>query len=324
MGSDRKSQKSKLSKDIKMAENQKSRRVKVAKYKSFQLQKSIKIKDNKLPSSWRLLRRTGGIFRRNWKLFLGIIAIYIVLTLVLVQGFSATSVDGSGVKSSFTNLLHGDFKELGNSASIFVYLLGSTSGGVSAAAGVYQVFIGLIISLAVIWALRQIYAGSKIRIRDSFYKGMQPLVPFVLVVLVIGIQLLPLAGGALIYTTVVNQSIAATLVEQLIWAAFFFALCLLSLYMLCSSLFALYIVCLPDVTPVVALRAARELVLHRRWEILRKVIFLPIALLSMAAIIIVPLILVAAPVASVVFFLLSMMVLPVVHTYLYALYREML
>ncbi len=302
----------------------KTRRLKAARYQSFQLQKRIKVKTGKLPSSWQLLRRTFGTLKRNWKVFLGIVVINALLTMVLVQGFSAVNLSDAGRTTSLSDLLHGNFGQLASSASLFVYLLGSSGDSISAAAGVYQVFIGLVVSLAIIWSLRQIYAGNKIRIRDGFYKGMQPLVPFIMVLLVIGLQLVPLAAGAMLYTTVTNHSIAATAVEQLLWASLFFVLSVISLYMLCSSLFALYIVSLPDVTPMAALRAARQLVLHRRWEVLRKVIFLPIVLVLIAGAIIMPLILIATPIAAAVFFILSVMLLPVVHSYLYALYRSLL
>ena len=58
-------------------------------------------------------------------------------------------------------------------------------------------------------------------------------------------------------------------------------------------MFALYIVTLPDMTPMKALRSARELVRYRRWTVLRKVLFLPLMLLVVAAIIMVPIIILA-------------------------------
>jgi hypothetical protein len=94
--------------------------------------------------------------------------------------------------------------------------------------------------------------------------------------------------------------------------------------MLCSSLFALYIVCLQGTDPMAALRAARELVRYRRWTILRKIIFLPLALLVCGAALTIPAIFLITPVAGVVFFVLSMIGLTVAHCYMYRLYRELL
>jgi hypothetical protein len=178
--------------------------------------------------------------------------------------------------------------------------------------------------LAELWALRQVYANNKPRVRDAFYQGMYPLVPFILILLVIGLEIVPLAVGAFLYTTVVNNGIAATAVEQAMWLLLFLVFAVATVYMLCSTLFALYIVTLPNTTPMAALRSSRQLVLHRRWTIVRKLLFLPVALIALTAVIVTPLIIFAAPIAPWVFFGLSTLLLPVVHAYLYSLYRSML
>ena len=182
----------------------------------------------------------------------------------------------------------------------------------------------MITSLAVIWALRQVLAGVRVRVRDAYYLGMYPLIPFILVLLVIAVQLLPLVIGGTIYGIVISNGIAVYTVEKLAFALLFILLALLSLYMLSSSLFALYIVTLPDMTPMKALRSARELVRHRRWTVLRKILCLPIILLIVAAVIMVPIIIVLTPLAQWVFFVLTMFAVAAVHTYMYTLYRELL
>jgi hypothetical protein len=94
--------------------------------------------------------------------------------------------------------------------------------------------------------------------------------------------------------------------------------------MISSSLFALYIVTLPDMTPMKALRSARELVRHRRWTVLRKILCLPLILLVAGAVIMLPIIIVLTPLAQWVFFLLTMLALVAAHAYMYTLYRELL
>jgi len=182
----------------------------------------------------------------------------------------------------------------------------------------------IIVSLATIWALRQVYNNNAIRVRDSFYKGVYPLVPFILVLLVIGLQLLPLLIGGTLYSIVISSGIAVGLLQELLWALLFLGFALISLYLLSSSLFALYIVTLPEMTPFKALRSARDLVRHRRWLVLRKILFLPLILLILAAVILVPLLVIVTPIASWIFLLLSLASLVVVHSYGYALYRELL
>ncbi|HVI60648.1 MAG TPA: hypothetical protein VM535_00655, partial [Candidatus Saccharimonadales bacterium] len=108
------------------------------------------------------------------------------------------------------------------------------------------------------------------------------------------------------------------------WGLLFGLLTLFSLYMISSSLFALYIVTLPDMTPRKALRSARELVRDRRWTVLRKILCLPVILFLGAALVMVPIIIWLTPLAQWVFFLLTMFALVAVNTYMYSLYRELL
>jgi hypothetical protein len=77
-------------------------------------------------------------------------------------------------------------------------------------------------------------------------------------------------------------------------------------------------------TPMKALRSARELVRYRRWTVLRKVLWLPFVLLLAAALIMVPIIIWLTALAQWIFFLLTMFAVAAVHAYLYGLYRELL
>jgi hypothetical protein len=198
---------------------------------------------------------------------------------------------------------------------------GSTS---SQETSLYQSILLVIASLALIWTLRQTYANKKVKPRQAFYKGMYPLVPFLLVAAVISLQMIPLLMGTLLYAYMIVGGIAVAGIEQAIWWIIIGLLVLLSLYMATSSVFALYIVTLPDMTPMKALRSARELVRFRRMMVMRKVLALPVLLLVFAAIIMIPLIIFITPVAEWIFLVLNMAVLAVVHAYMYALYRELL
>jgi hypothetical protein len=297
------------------------RRVKAPKYSSFRLHR--RIKGEKLPGSFRLLGRSFATFGRHWKLFLGITLIYGILNIVLVQSFNAAG-NLSDTKSVMDELFAGSVGELISGIALFVYLLSVSGNTVSPTAGAYQLILTIIASLVFIWTLRQVYAGQKVRIRDGFYKGVAPMIPFILVFLVIGLQLIPFAIGLLLYGTVTSGGIAATALEQVLWGILFFVAALISLYMVCSSIFSIYIVTLPDMTPMRALRSARQLVLNRRWAVLRKIVFLPIALILLSGLLIIPLILFLTPVAAWVFFAVTMTLLPLIHGYMYALYRSLL
>jgi len=276
-----------------------------------------------LTGSFRLLGRSLRLLKQHWKLFLGIAAVYGFLTIILVRGVGG-GINLTDLKSNLKQGFSGQYGSLATGAALFSYLVGSAGTSTTPSGGTYETLLIIIMSLVSIWALRQVLAGRKIRTRDAFYSGVYPLIPFILVLLVIALQLLPLTLGGWLYGTVIGNSIAISAGEKVFWLIVFLLLAVWSLYMICSSIFALYIVTLPDMTPFKALRSARQLVRHRRWSVLRKVLFLPIALLVLGALIMIPLILFITPLAIWVFFGLTMIVLIVVHAYMYSLYRELL
>lgn len=275
-------------------------------------------------SVWYLTKTATYMLWRYRKLFLGIALVYGILDLLLVRGFS-TGTNIGNIKQSIHQVYSGNFSFLLSGLTAFVALVGSSAGGgTSGAAGAYQLFLVLITSLASIWSLRQVFAGTNVRIRDAYYQGIYPLVPFMLVLVVIGIQLVPLAIGAALYSAVITGGIAALAIEKILWFIGFLSLASISFYFIISSVFALYIVTLPNMTPLKALRSARELVRYRRWVVLRKLLFLPLLLIVVGVIVMLPIIGFLAPLAPWVFFVLTMLAVVAQHGYLYTLYRELL
>lgn len=314
--------KTKAKKSVKTSNATRSRRLKQPKYKSFRISKPIHHQRGKLSPARRLLWQALRHLVAHWKVFGGVIAVYAVLTLLLVRGFSVNSTLPQ-TKLLLETFLHGAGAKITGGVTLFGVLLGSNTS-VGDAASAYQSMLVVVISLALIWTLRQTYNSVKIRIREAFYRGEYPLVPFILVLIVIGLQLIPLLASNMLYGFVFGNGLAVTMLEKVMWGILFFMMVLLTLYMVTSSVFALYIVTLPDVTPLQALRSARELVRFRRWTVMRKFLFLPVVLLIMAAIILVPIILYATVAAEWVYFALTMIGLAILHSYMYGLYRELI
>lgn len=295
----------------------------VEKHRSFKMTKKKLKQHVPLPGAIKLFKETFQLIRRNKKLFLGIALVNAVLSFVFVQGFNAVS-DTVAVKQTLEESLGSSTNQFGTGLTLFGYLMGSAGTSATQAAGTYQFFLVLITSLAAIWAVRQVTAGETPRLRDSFYKGMYPLIPFLLVMFVLALQLLPFLVGNLIFNTVIQNELAVTAIEKIVWLLLFVVLALLSAYMVVSSLFALYIATLPEMTPLVALRSARELVLHRRWSVGIRLIALPIVLTFISALIFVPLLMFATPVAPVLFVALTGLSLVIIHIYVYLLYRALI
>jgi len=285
-------------------------------YRSFRLQKKLpKPETVKLSSSFLLFRRSLGVLGHHWKHFAGITIVIAILNLFLVQGFFSTNV--AELKNSVAQG-SGASSQLAAGISALGTLVGSAGNDASTSA--YRFILLIIGSLAIVWSLRHVLADKTIRIRDAFYEGMYPFVPFILIFLALSLALGPLALAMYLYGLVASTNG----VEVLLWAALLVSLTALTLYWLSSGLFALYIVALPGMQPVQALRSAVRLVKYRRFLVIRRILFLPLIITILMALIMLPVIALAPAAASVVFFICIMIMLPIIHSYMYTVYRELL
>jgi len=313
-----------VSKTVSKTSANKPRRLQERNYKTLRLQKRIKPPASvSLSPAWKLFGRSLKLLAKNWKLFGGIILVYGILNILLVRGLSG-GLDLASLQSKLKSLLGGNLRDLNAGFVIFGYLLGNASSTVSEVASTYQTFLVLYISLVAIWALRHLNERKAPKAKQAFYEGIAPFVQFLLVLAVIFLQLIPFYIGNFVFQTVLGSGLAVTTPEKVIWGLLYGMLTLLSLYMISSSIFALYIVTLPGMRPMQALRSARKLVRYRRFTILKKVIFLPLVLMVGAAIIFIPLIMLWTPIVEPLFFVASMTSLIVIHSYIYSLYKELL
>lgn len=297
------------------------RRVKAQEYQRWRLQKRIKHPGPRVKGGFRLLQGSLSTIWQNKKLFGGLLLAYVVLSLLLVRGFSSTS-NLVAVKATLSNTHN---SALGNGATLLGDLF-SSNGSSNTSATAYQSILFIVLSLAIIWSLRQVYGKStnEVRVKAAFYQGMNAFVPFVLVFLVVILQLLPLVLGLGVFSLVIRNSLAVGVLEGGIWTLALALCCTWSFYMVTSSVFALYIVTLPGVMPMQALRSAKDLVRHRRWTVMRKVLFMPITLFVITIIIMLPVVIIFTGLAEWVLFVLGLAMVMIGHTYLYSLYRELM
>ncbi len=297
------------------------RRLRLPKRKLFRL-KRIK-HPVRLPSAWQITRTTCKTVWQARRPLIGVLITYGVLSILLVRGFGGAGDVGT-LRQQFIKGFTGNPSQLASGLSTLSSTLAPANSGSSAAAGVYQLLLGIIISLATIWTLRHVLAGERVRVRDAFYKSMTPFITFLLVMIIVLVQTLPFIIGGGIYTIVMNYGIAITAPEKLLWGLLFGVLTFISIYMLCSSLFGLYIVTLPDMTPMKALRNARNLVQYRRLSVFRKIAFLFLAVGILVIVLITPVIFLVPAVATWVFFAAGLVGVIVANAYMYTLYRELL
>lgn len=292
-------------------------------YKSFRLQKRIKHPAKKLPNWWQLFKKSLLLMKANKKPLGVFFVIFASLNVLLVRGFGSV-VNVNEIQSLLEETVGVSETSIESGLTTFGLLLSQGTQGAGELGQLYQLLLLMIASLAIIWLYRQQQAGNTVTMKMALYRGMYPLIPFVLVVMVIGLQLIPAAIGNFLFSTVTANSLVVGIFEQIVWLLLFLSTILLSLYMVSSSVIALFIVTLPEMTPMRALREARELVKLRRFSVLRKVLMVIFILFVLLFVFVLPVIFLAPVVAEWLFFGLTIIAVPFVIGYLFSLYRELL
>lgn len=295
----------------------------IPKHKSFKISKKSVKSPKPLPKVRDLIKTPTKMVFGHKKIFFGLTAVYAALSFVFIKGFGS-AFDLVDTKNQIQDYFGSNVKDIETSYILFDHLLKSFNGSLGEVAGTYQLFFSIILILAVVWICRKLFAGEKPKVKEAFYKGMYPIVPFLLVILVITLQLIPSVIGNFLLSTVLTNGLAVTFIEKAIWVLIFLLLTILSLYMVTSSVFALCIVTLQDLAPMQALRSARELVLHRRLGIFGRLLILVILGMVLLAIIFMPLVLVAPVLAEPLFLLATSFGLIFGTVYVYNFYRQLL
>jgi hypothetical protein len=267
--------------------------------------------------TWRVLQ----IFRQYWKTLGGIVLVYLILNIIFASGISNVNTTFSDIKNDLNT---GGGQALWHAAGGFGALVASSGDSSTTTCSALKSMLFVIESLVIIWALRHLLSGQDISVKLAYYRSMTPLIPFLLVVFMVIIQLLPLTLGGIILAAVASSVFTSTTIATIFTTIVFLILTAWSIYMVSASIFALYIVTLPDMLPRQALKAANDLVRFRRLPVIRKVLFMPLFILAVMAAVIIPLIVYAKFIVPVAFYTLSMLAILFIHTYLYSLYRELL
>lgn len=286
--------------------------------------KKVVKKAKTVPGSFRLFASALRHVWVNKRLFGSILLVYAALYLVLVKGL-ATGFQLTKTREAIETAAGEGVGSWDTASTLFGELIGTAGSASGEAAGVYQVILFVLMSLVIIWTLRQTFdKRQKLGLRAVFYQSMYPLIPYILVGLVLLLQLIPALIGITLYGIVVGNGIAATVLEQILWFLLLVMTFGISIYLLSSSVFASYIVTLPGMTPMTALRSASKLVRFRRFLVIRKALFFPAIVGLIMALIFMPLVLYATAVAEATFLIFILLLLLFTHSYFYVLYRELL
>ena len=273
----------------------------------------IKVR-NVLKSTWSLLAN-------NKKIIAKLSLIYGIIYIVLVQALSAP-LSAVSIKDTFLSAFE---NQLTASFNTFSYILSNnTTNSSNATSGIYQVVLILLFSLVFIYVFRKAFKKQNTTVKESIYQSMYPLIPYLVVLFIILLELIPMDLGLALYSLITSAGIINNIVEQIIFSILLVGFISLSLYLLSNSIVSLYIVTLKDMTPLNSLRSAKQLVVGRRFSVILTILLLPVILLLVAVVVLIPLIMLIPALASWTYFILLIIALPIVHSYLYSLYRELI
>ncbi len=135
--------------------------------------------------------------------------------------------------------------------------------------GTYGSFATLIMNIAIIYAVIRLKTGTKkVTLAEAYYGGTTRFVAFMCVVALLGLQLIPMLIGGLIY---VSGSTGATVglgpVEMALLGGIWLLFAVPTFRWLTRSVFALYLVQDSAMRPVAAVKASSSLVRGKSWSV---------------------------------------------------------
>ncbi|MEP7205003.1 MAG: hypothetical protein ABI716_02325 [Candidatus Saccharibacteria bacterium] len=295
------------------------------------------VRSLQLPGYWSFTLEVRRVLWQNRKLFLLLALVYAILTAVMVGTASQDTYTtlSDTLRQTGGEVFKGNLAEIGQAGLLFVTVAtGGLSQTLSEGQQIYAGLIALLTWLTVVWLLRNILAGHKVKLRDGLYNASAPLLSTFVVVLVLIVQLLPLALALLGYSAASTSGLLSSGVEAMLFWVVAGMLGLLSLYFITSTFIALIIVTLPGIYPFQALKTAGDMVVGRRSRILLRLVWMAVVAMVTWLLILIPFILLDAwikavwPVLQAVplipFILLCLSSLTIVWSasYIYLLYRK--
>ncbi|MBP5204793.1 hypothetical protein J6Z37_00630 [Candidatus Saccharibacteria bacterium] len=285
--------------------------------------------------------KTFQVIFKNWRLFLPLVLVIIVLNILLVGLMNEDTYVQFQKTLDETNSSFASGKELGTFARSGLLLIstittGGLSQGMSDVQRVFAVLLFLITWLVVIYILRHTMAKQKIKLRDALYNALSPLLSTFIVLAVIFVQAIPAMVVVITYSAAVRTNFLSTPFYALIYFIFAALLLLLSIYLISSSLVALVAVSAPGLYPMMAINTASDLLAGRRVKFIIRLLYLVFVVAVIWVVVMLPLIALdlwlksfltgLAGIPFVSFELLFMTCFTVIYitTYVYLYYRRLL
>lgn len=290
-----------------------------------------------LPGYWSFTFKVNAMLKKYKWLFLLLAMTYGIFSVLFVgmasQDTYVQMQESIGAASD--SVLGGNLAQLGEAGALFFGGIGGAfSQTPTDTQRIFAAFLSLFAWLAVVWALRSILSGTVPKVRDAIYNSGAPIAPFMIIVGIIILQLLPFAVAILGLTAATTTGFLTNGVEAMLFWVVFALLSVLSVYWLSASFIASVIVTLPGMYPLRALKIASDLVVGRRFRILLRIAWALLLLILTWLIVMIPLILLDMfikdlwpvitwlPIVPIAFTALTSLTVVWLSSYVYLLYRE--
>ncbi|HCH34212.1 MAG: hypothetical protein UY35_C0005G0048 [Candidatus Saccharibacteria bacterium GW2011_GWC2_48_9] len=262
-------------------------------HRSFQLtRRRDYARSMKLPGYFSFTFEVAGLLWRR-KVTFGLLGLVFMLLTTAFGLLGSEAVYTQFIDSMDVSAPDGLFEGLAGEAgraglllltSVTTGLTGELSEGQQIAAG----FFSLYIWLTVVWLLRNIVSGKKVKLRDGLYSAGSPILSTFLLFMVLIIQLVPMAIVIIIAQAGWQSGFIQEGVVSMAAGLGLALVVVASLYWVVSTFFALVIVTLPGMYPFRALAIAGDLVIGRRLRLLYRVIWLLLTVVSTWVVVMIP------------------------------------
>ncbi|MBQ6486827.1 hypothetical protein IJI89_00145 [Candidatus Saccharibacteria bacterium] len=222
--------------------------------------------------------KTFSVIFKNWKLFLPLLIIAVVMAIVFIGLMNESTFQQFQQVLNQTTEEMG-FGDIGYVAKAGLLLISTvTTGGLSSSSKetdtIFFVLIFLILWLSTIFILRHRLAGHKIKLRDALYNAMTPMISSFVIFAIAVLQCIPIFFLIIVYSAAVQTEFLATPFYALLFFIFAALMVILSGYLLTSSLMAFVAVSAPGLYPMKAMHAASDLMMGRRFKFFLRIIAL--------------------------------------------------
>ena len=247
-----------------------------------------------VPTILRHMLATFRMIFGNWRVFLPLLIVTVIMSVLLVGVMSESTYTGMRTILNQASVI--DTGEEMQGVQMVGALFASTimTGGLAGSYGeatmVFVALIFLFVWLVTIFLIRHRLAGRKVKFRDALYNAMTPLVANLVVLVVAVIDCVPIFVLVIAYAAAVQTEFLATPFYALLFFGFAALMVIISGYLLSSTLMALAAVSAPGLYPTKALNAASELMRGRRIRFVVRLVALVVMMLVMWVVVMFPLI----------------------------------